>query len=38
LDEAEEKEQKKELEEKFQPLLLYLKNQSEAVVRDGKRP
>ncbi|KAJ7283667.1 Hsp90 protein-domain-containing protein [Mycena rebaudengoi] len=34
LDEAEEKEQKKELEEKFQPLLLYLKNQSEAVVRD----
>jgi hypothetical protein len=34
--EAQEKEEKKALEEKFQPLLKYLKTHSGEVVRDGE--
>lgn len=38
LDEDEEKEQLKELQEKFQPLLDYLKKEAQEVVRDGRSP
>lgn len=34
--EAQEKEEKKEQEVKFRPLLKYLKNHSRDVVRDGR--
>jgi len=36
MDEAEEKEQLKQMTEKYRPLLDYLKKKADTVVRDGK--